>query len=157
MATYSCESWMGKKAECWRTDAFKLWCWRRLLIVSWTTRRSIQSVLREINPEYSLEGLMLKLKFQYFGHLMLTDDLLEKFPMLGKIEGRRGRGGQRMRWLDSITDAINMNLGKFQEMKRNREAWCAAVHGTAKSLPDWATEQQCCEYWFFFFSHSCPF
>ena len=89
---------------------------------------------------------MLKLKFQYFGYLMLTDDLLEKFPMLGKIEGRRGRGGQRMRWLDSITDAINMNLGKFQEMKRNREAWCAAVHGTAKSLPDWATEQQCCEY-----------
>ena len=146
-----CESWTIKKAECQRIDAFELWCWRRLLKVPWTARRSNQSILREINPEYSAEGLMMKLNLQSFGHLMWTDDSLEKSLMLGKTEGRRGRGYRKMRWLDSITDAINMNLGKFQEMKRNREAWCAAVHGTAKSLPDWATEQQCCEYWFFFF------
>ena len=134
VVTYDCESWTIKKAERQRIDAFKLWCWRRLLRVPWTARRSNQSILGEINPEYSLEGLMLKLKLQYCGHLMQTDDSLEKSLMLGKIEGRRKRGHQRMRWLDSITDATNMNLDKLQEMVRNREAWCAA--------DDWATEQQ---------------
>ena len=126
---YACESWTIKKAEHQRVDAFELWCWRRLLSAS----VSKQSILREINPEYSLEGLMLKLKLQYFGHLMQTADSLEKSLMLEKIEGRRRRGHQRMRWLDSITDAINMNSGKLQEMVRDREAWCAAVHGVAKT------------------------
>ena len=120
--TYGCESWTIRKAECQRIDAFKLWCWRRLLRVPWTARRSNWSVLGEINPEYSLEGLMLKLKLQYFDHLMRTDDSLEKSLMLGKIEGRRKRGHQKMRWLDSITDATNMNFGKLQEMVRDREA-----------------------------------
>ena len=118
---YNCESWTIKKAECQRIDAFKLWCWRRLLKVPWTARRSNQSILREINPEYSLEGLMLKLKHQYFGHLMRTDNSLEKSLMLGNIEGRRRRECQRMRWLDSITDVMNMNLGKLQEILRDRE------------------------------------
>ena len=118
---YGCESWMVKKAECQRIDAFELWCWRRLLRVPWTARRSNQSILREINPEYSLKGLMLKLKFQYFGHLILTADTLEKSLMLGMIEGRRRRGCQRMRWLDDITDAVDMNLGKLREMVRDRE------------------------------------
>ena len=115
VVTYGCESWTIKKAECQRIDAVKLWCWRRLLKVPWTSRRSNQSILREINPEYSLEGLMLKLKLQYFAYLTWTDDLLDKSLMLGKTEGRR-RGCQRMRWLDSITDAMNMNLGKLREM-----------------------------------------
>ena len=127
------ESWTIKKAEGQRIDAFELWCWRRLLKVPWTARRSSQSILREINLGYSLEGLMLKLKLQYFGHLMGTDNSLEKFLMVGKIEGRRRRQCQRMRWLDSITDAMNMNLDKFQRMVRDREAWRAAVHGVTKS------------------------
>ena len=131
---YGCESWTVKKAECQRIDSFKLWCWRSLLKVHWTARRSNQSVLREINPEYSLERLMLKLKLQYFGHLKQTADSLEKSLKLGKIEGRRTtRQHQRMRWLDGITDAINMNLGKLQEMMRDREAWQAAVHRVTKS------------------------
>ena len=131
--TYSCDSWAMKKAEHQRTDVFNLWCWRRLLKVSWATRRSNQSILREINPEHSLEGLMLKLKLQYFGHLMRTDDSLENSLMLGKIEDRKRRGRQRMRWLDGITDAMNLNLGKLQDRRREREAWHAAVHGAAKS------------------------
>ena len=133
MVTYGCESWTIKKLECQRIDAFELWCWRRLLRDPWTAKRSNQSILREINPEYSLKGLMLKLKLQYFDHLMCTDDSLENFLMLVKIGGRRRRGQQRMRWLDSTSDAMNMNLGKLWEMVRDREAWCAAVHVVAKS------------------------
>ena len=132
VVTYSCESWTIKKEEHQRIDAFKPWCWRRLLRVPWTARRSNQSILKEISPDYSLEGLMLKLKFQYFGHLMRTDDSLKKSLMLGKVERRRTIGLQRMRWLDGITDAINMNLGELWEMVRDREAWHAAVHGGCK-------------------------
>ena len=129
----SCKRGTVKKAEHQRINVFDLWCLRRLLRVSWTSRRSNQSILRGINPEYSREGLMLKLNLQYFGHLMLTDDSLKKSLMLGKIEGRRGRGRQSMRWLHGITDAMDMNLGKLREMVRDREAWHATVHGTVKS------------------------
>ena len=139
---YRCESWTIKKAECWRIDTFKLWCWRRLLRVPWTAKRYDQYILKEISPEYSLEGLMLKLKLQYFGHLMWRTDSFEKTLMLGKIEGRRRRGRQRMRWLDSITDSMDMSLRKPQEMVKDSEAWRSTVHGVTKSrtqLSDWNT------------------
>ena len=144
VAMYGCESWTIKKAERRRIDAFELWCWRRLLRVPWTARRSNQSILKEISSEYSLEGLMLKLKLQHFGHLIWRTDSLEKALMLGKIEDGRRRGRQRMRWLDGITEAMDMSLSRLWELVMDREAWSAVAHEVTKSCHDWVTKLNWC-------------
>ena len=146
---YGCESWTVKKAECQRMDAFELWCWRRLLRVPWTARRSNQSILKEVSPGISLEGMMLKLKLQYFGHLMWRGDSLEKTVMLGGIEGRRRRGWQKMRWLDGTIDSMDMSLSELQQLVMDREAWRAVIHGVTKSrtwLSNWTELNAVCKY-----------
>ena len=141
---YGCESWTIKRAEHWRIDAFELWCWKRLLRVPWTARRSNQFILKEFSPEYSLKGLMLKLKLQYFGHLMRRTNSFENTLLLGKIEGKRRRGRQRIKWLYSITNLVDISLSKLQELVIDREAWFAAVHGVTKSELNWTELRQTC-------------
>ena len=156
---YGCESWTIKKAEPWRIDASELWCWRRFLRVPWTARRSNQSILKAISPGCSLKGLMLKLKLQYLGHLLQRPDSLEKTLLLGKIEGRRRRGRQRMSWVDGIPDSIDMGFGKLRELVMAREAWPAVVHGVAKSqtqLSDWTQRNYKCG-WIFYAKHFLTF